>query len=330
MKPKEPILSVRDLTLTLDETGQHRVVVDALSLDIHKGQTVAIVGESGAGKSLTALAIMRLMPEPPAQIDSGRILFEGRDLVTLPEKEMQKVRGNRIAMIFQEPVTALNPVKPVGPQIGEGVRWHQRLDKRNTREQVLALMEMVGIPDPRRRYRSYPHQLSGGIRQRVMIAMALACRPQLLLADEPTSALDTTVQAQIVDLLSRLIRDLDMSVLLISHDLGVVAALADRVVVVHDGRVIEEGGVREILKDPLHPYTQALIDARPLKRDSFPGTAFASGGAVTTRAQNAVDKCPFGALCPMASDVCRKDPPLLTDVDTGRKVRCSMRESAHE
>jgi oligopeptide/dipeptide ABC transporter ATP-binding protein len=223
-------------------------------------------------------------------------------------------------MIFQEPSTSLNPLMPVGEQVGEGIRLHQQLDKRSVREQVLTLMETVGIPDPRRRYRSYPHQLSGGIRQRVVVATALSCRPDLLLADEPTSALDTTVQAQIVDLLSRLIRDLGMSVLLITHDLGVVAALADKVVVLLGGHAVEEGTTSQILSEPLHPYTQSLLAARVLSgRISRPSRV-----SVTdfTSAPDGTPKCPFIALCPNKKEVCRDTTPRLVDIGQGRKVRC--------
>lgn len=237
---------------------------------------------------------------------------------------MRKLRGDRIAMIFQEPVTSLNPVMPVGEQIGESIRIHLGLDKKSTRAQVLALMEMVGIPDPRRRYRSYPHQLSGGIRQRVMIAIALACRPDLLLADEPTSALDTTVQAQIVDLLARLIRDLGMSVLLITHDLAVVAAMADRVVVIHGGHVVEEGSPREILKDPLHPYTQILLTSRSQAQVTPVPVARPVGMDAAELQSPTSPQCPFAPHCPALNPRCAEGKPPLMDLGGGRKVRCTL------
>jgi oligopeptide/dipeptide ABC transporter ATP-binding protein len=322
MSREQPILSIRDLSIIIEDDSGVRTAVEKLSLDIERGQTLALVGESGAGKSLTALATLGILPTPPARVSSGAILFEEQNLLALPERAMRKLRGDRISMIFQEPITSLNPLMPVGEQIGEAMLIHQGLGKKNTREQVLALMEMTGIPDPRRRYRSYPHQLSGGIRQRVMIAMALSCRPKLLLADEPTSALDTTVQAQIVDLLSRLIRDLGMSVLLITHDLGVVAAMADRVIVVHDGRAVEEGAAREILKDPLHPYTRGLLAARPFSRDSVIASRI-TGSAIENIVEDSKKRgCRFASLCPIKTASCENEAPSLCTVAPGRKVRC--------
>ncbi len=323
MSREKPILAVHDLSVTIKDGLGVRKAVDGLSLRISRGQTLALFGESGSGKSLTALATLGILPTPPAQVIEGSIDFDGRNLLALSERELQKLRGDRIAMIFQEPNTSLNPLMPVGEQIGETIRLHQRLDRINAREQVLALMEMVGISDPKRRYRSFPHQLSGGIRQRVMIAMALSCRPELLLADEPTSALDTTVQAQIVDLLSRLIRDLGMSVLLITHDLGVVAAMADRVVVIHKGRVVEEGSVREILKDPMHPYTRALLASEPLFNPSSQTHHARSSVADHSSDRNAIG-CPFFSLCLNKIDLCLEQNPVLTDLGTGRKVRCPL------
>ncbi len=330
MSREPPILSIRDLSIVIEDDSGVRTAVDRLSLDIEKGQTLALVGESGAGKSLTALAALGILPTPPARVAAGSILFEDQDLLKMPERAMLKLRGDRISMIFQEPITSLNPLMPVGEQIGEAMLIHQGLGRKNTREQVLALMEMTGIPDPRRRYRSYPHQLSGGIRQRVMIAMALSCRPKLLLADEPTSALDTTVQAQIVDLLSRLIRDLGMSVLLITHDLGVVAAMADRVVVVHNGRVVEEGGVREILKDPLHPYTQALLAARPFSKDSEVASRLTGSVVQNVITYSDVAGCQFSAFCPIKTEACQNHAPNLASIAPGRKVRCIASPKRHD
>jgi oligopeptide/dipeptide ABC transporter ATP-binding protein len=327
MSREQPILAIRDLSIVIEDNLGLEKAVDNLSLEVKKGQTLALVGESGSGKTLTALATLGILPTPPAKITSGSIFFEEQDLLTLPERAMRKIRGDRISMIFQEPVTSLNPIMPVGIQIGEAIEIHQGLGRRNSREQVLALMEMVGIPDPRRRYRSYPHQLSGGIRQRVMIAMALSCRPKLLLADEPTSALDTTVQAQIVDLLSRLIRDLGMSVLLITHDLGVVAAMADRVVVVHKGRVIEEGTTREILKNPSHPYTSSLISARPVQGKTYPLANLENMHADGIENRDKTRGCPFAVLCPNKLKNCENETPSLTYLNDGRKVRCFARET---
>lgn len=330
MSRTKSILSIRELTISIENSFGTRIAVDRLSFDIERGRTVALVGDSGSGKSLIALATMGILPTPPARVSNGAIYFEETDLITLPERKMRALRGDRIAMIFQEPITSLNPLMPVGEQIAEAIRLHQGLEKRSTREQVVTLMEMMGIPDPRRRYRSYPHQLSGGVRQRVMIAMALSCRPDLLLADEPTSALDTTVQAQIIDLLSRLIRDLGMSVLLITHDLGVVAAMAHRVIVLYSGQVVEEGSAREILKDPLHPYTQALLAARPFTSDSAFRANRAFPGPDNLVSYNRSGGCPFAGFCRSTVERCKDETVGLVDFGTGRKVRClALQEQAH-
>ncbi|MCP4675384.1 MAG: ABC transporter ATP-binding protein [Deltaproteobacteria bacterium] len=325
----KPILSIQDLSVAIEDDSGSRIAINGLSLDVTRGQTLALVGESGSGKSLTAMATLGILPTPPAHVTGGSIIFDGMDLLALSEREMLRIRGDRMAMIFQEPVTSLNPVMPVGQQIGEAILLHQGLDKQSAREQVYALMELVGIPDPRRRYGSYPHQLSGGVRQRVVIAMALACRPDLLLADEPTSALDATVRAQIVDLLSRLIRDLGMSVLLITHDLGLVAAMAERVVVLHAGRVVEQGSAGEILKNPLHPYTQALLAARTFSRNTAPTSRLAGMGAVDPSSNIGADICPFASLCPDSTEACWERPTELVDVGHSRKVRCIMKDRRH-
>jgi oligopeptide/dipeptide ABC transporter ATP-binding protein len=241
-------------------------------------------------------------------------LFEGKELTVMREKELRSLRGNRMAMVFQEPTTSLNPLMAVGEQIGETLRLHQGIDRKNAKEQVLALMEIVGVPDPSRRYHALPSHLSGGMRQRIVIAMALVCRPSLLLADEPTSALDATVQMQIVDLLARLIRDLGMSVLLVSHDLGVIAALASRAVVLHRGLVIEEGSVRDILKKPLHPFSRSLVNARPLVRGK-PLPA-----ALVREAPGPF--CPFREGCELRQEQCANQTPRLLKLGDGRKVRC--------
>jgi oligopeptide/dipeptide ABC transporter ATP-binding protein len=323
-----PILAIRDLQVAIDAEGFSWNAVDGLSLTLTRGRTLALVGESGSGKTLTALAVLGLLPSPPARLAGGSIEFQGRDLTRLRDKEMQKVRGDRIAMIFQEPATSLNPLVPVGRQIAEAVRVHQGISESGAREQVLALMELVGIPDPRRRYRSYPHQLSGGMRQRIIIAMALSCRPDLLLADEPTTALDATVQAQIVDLLSRLIKDLRMSVILIAHDLSVVAAMADRVAVLYAGLLMEEGSVREVLKTPLHPYTRALVTASP--------TGTRRSGQVVLPLQGGLDpgarpgnSCLFAPRCPQAFAPCAAEAPPLVARQGGRIARCHLPEVTH-
>ncbi len=321
-----PILSISDLKVALSTDEGEIVAIEDLSFDVLRGETVALVGESGSGKTLAALSTMRLLP-PEARIVHGSIVFQGRDVLTLSENEMRKLRGDRMTMIFQEPSTSLNPLMQVGKQLAESLRIHQGQSRRAARDQVLALMELVGIPDPIRRYKSYPHQLSGGIRQRLIVAMALICRPDLVIADEPTSALDTTVQAQLVDLLSKLIRDLGMSVVLITHDLGVVAALADKVIVVHSGRILEEGSKRDVLTDPLHPYTRALLTARPLIRSGEHPQIGLSADPAQPRPGRIFGSCPFAELCPRRAADCTREPPRLVRLGPRRRVRCAHFDS---
>jgi peptide/nickel transport system ATP-binding protein len=325
-KKPRPILSIRDLTVVIEDESRRFKVLDGLSLDVPRGTTVAVVGESGSGKTIAALAVLNLLPRV-ARVTSGAVDFGGTDLLGLDDKAMCDIRGNRIGMIFQEPSTSLNPLMQVGRQIGESLKIHKGLGRAVTKEQVLALMEMVGIPDPRRRYRHYPHQLSGGVRQRVVIAMALACRPDLLLADEPTTALDATVQAQIIDLMARLIRDLRMSVLLITHDLGVVASLADRVAVLHAGIVVEEGPVRSILKSPRHPYTEALLEAGPTERTvaaRHSGLAHLRGSSPSS--EDTGRGCPLATTCRRGQEVCSLARPDLVTVGPEHRVRCLILE----
>lgn len=264
-----PALAIRDLVVEVRGGGGPRRVLDGLSLEVPRGAAVALVGESGSGKTLAALAVLGLLPRA-ATVRGGSVVFEGEELLGAGESRLRSIRGARIGMVFQEPRSALNPLKPVGPQIGEVLRLHKGLAAGIVREQVLSLMELVGIADPARRYRSFPHQLSSGLLQRVLVATAIACRPELLIADAPTSALDATVQAQILDLITRLRRDLRMSMLLITHDVGVVAALADSVAVLHGGRVVEAGDVRAILAAPSHPHARSLLGAGGAAR---PGAA---------------------------------------------------------
>jgi oligopeptide/dipeptide ABC transporter ATP-binding protein len=258
-----PLLEVRDLRVTFSTDAGVVQAVDGLSFDIRRGETLAIVGESGSGKSVTALSLLRLLDPIPGATRSGQVLLEGRDLLALDADAMRAVRGNRISMIFQEPMTSLNPVFTVGDQIAEAIVLHRRLPAAEARVEVIQLLRLVGIPAPERRVDEYPHQLSGGMRQRVMIAMALSCRPSLLIADEPTTALDVTVQAQILDLLSRLQAELGMSVLLITHDLGVVAEVAHRALVMYAGRVVEQADVASLFESPRHPYTAGLLESLP-------------------------------------------------------------------
>lgn len=260
-----PLLDVQHLTVVFDGVRSPVTAVTAvndLSFNIAAGETLGLVGESGSGKSVTAFSILRLL-QPPGRVASGRVLFEGRDLLSLPEREMRQVRGARISLIFQEPMTALNPVMRVGDQIAEAITVHDRTDRAAAWDCAAELLDAVHIPDARRRLRDYPHQLSGGMRQRVMIAIALACHPPLVIADEPTTALDVTIQAQVLDLLRELRARYDLALLLITHDFGVIAEMADRVAVMHNGSLVEEGPVRQILRAPVHDYTQRLLAAVP-------------------------------------------------------------------
>src|SRR6187397_596546 len=263
MNANEPLLSIRDLSIAFGRGTRESLAVDRISFDIGKGETVALVGESGSGKSITALSVMKLLPYPAAHHPSGSIKFKGRDLLPLSERDMRHVRGNDITIIFQEPMTSLNPLHTIEKQIGEILSLHQGLTGKAARARILDLLGQVGIPDPAGRLQSYPHQLSGGQRQRVMIAMALANEPDLLIADEPTTALDVTVQAQILKLLKDLQGRLGMAMLFITHDLGIVRKIADRVCVMKDGKIVEGNAVAEIFKSPQHPYTRALLAAEP-------------------------------------------------------------------
>jgi ABC-type dipeptide/oligopeptide/nickel transport system ATPase component len=259
-----PLLSVQDLTVVFDTDAAPIVAVNAISFSINSGETLGLVGESGSGKSITAFSILRLVP-PPGRITGGRVLFRERDLLSLSEREMREVRGAGISLIFQEPMTALNPVMTVGDQIAEALTVHGQASRSEAKARAIELLEAVRIPDAARRVRDYPHQLSGGMRQRVMIAIALACRPPLIIADEPTTALDVTIQAQVLDLMRDLKARFNLALLLITHDFGVIAEMADRVAVMYKGRIVEEGPVRQILRAPQHEYTRALLAAVPGK-----------------------------------------------------------------
>jgi oligopeptide/dipeptide ABC transporter ATP-binding protein len=320
----EPLLRIRDLrTYFVTDRGSGTArAVDGVSLDLYPGETLGVVGESGCGKTVLSLSILRLVPEPPGHIRPGSLIeFEGRNLLTLAPRDLRAVRGNRIAMIFQEPMTSLNPVLTIGDQVAEAAIVHQRLSRRAARSRAIELLRQVGIPEPEERTDHYPHQLSGGMRQRVMIAMALICHPQILIADEPTTALDVTIQAQILELLERLQRELGMAVLLITHDLGVVAGTTDRVVVMYAGQVVETAPTRDLFARPQHPYTEGLMESiprldRPRARlHSIPGsvpaaTAWPPG-------------CRFHPRCPYAWDKCRtEEPPLLETGTPGHTARC--------
>ena len=303
--------------------------VDGVSFTVEAGETVAIVGESGCGKSVTAGSVLRLIPEPPGKI-KGSIRFEGVDLLKLDERAMRDIRGNQISMVFQEPMTSLNPVLTVGRQIGETLRLHQGLGREAAERRVVEMLRLVGIAEPERRAREYPHQLSGGMRQRVMIAIALACNPKLLIADEPTTALDVTIQAQILDLMSELKQRVGAAIILITHDLGVVAEIAERVLVMYAGRKVEEAPVRELFRSPRHPYTQGLLGALPRLGSSLNEKAtrlVEIPGAVPSLKQR-IAGCVFASRCALAREVCRQVPPALELKAPGHLAACLFASKA--
>jgi oligopeptide/dipeptide ABC transporter ATP-binding protein len=305
------------------EAGTVRAV-DGVSLTVRKGETLGIVGESGCGKSVTALSILRLIPNPPGMIVGGNIFLEGRDLLQLPENEMRKVRGASISMIFQEPMTSLNPVFTVGDQIAEGIRLHQRLSKRESWNKAIEMLRVVRIPDPERRVGEYPHQMSGGMRQRVMIAMALSCNPHLLIADEPTTALDVTIQAQILELLNQLKAEMGMAVMLITHDLGVVADTAARVAVMYAGRLVEEAPVLELFTNPLHPYTQGLLNSIPRIEKSERRPRLLAIPGMVPDLLDLPQGCKFQARCLKIFEPCGGEEPELKTVGPEHRVRCYL------
>ncbi len=305
-----PVLEVRGLRTSFDTPRGRLPAVDRVDLELYAGETLGVVGESGCGKSVTALSILRLLPQPPAAIESGEILFEGRDLLGLSDEEMRGIRGNRIAMIFQEPMTCLNPVFRIGDQIGEALTVHRTMSRTERDARVIELLDLVGISEPRKRARAYPHQLSGGMRQRVMIAMALANDPAVLIADEPTTALDVTIQAQILALLEALKSRFAMAVLLITHDLGIVAESAERLAVLYAGRVVETGAVAEIFARPLHPYTAGLLAALP-SANTRPGDPLHVIAGRVPDLTARPSGCSFRERCPRALAVCAERDPAL-------------------
>ncbi|WP_426753066.1 ABC transporter ATP-binding protein [Myxococcus sp. Y35] len=322
---EELLLDVRGLTAELSlETGRVRAV-DGVSFSLPPGGTLGVVGESGCGKSLTALSLLRLAPAPPVRVVGGEVRFQGRDLLALPEPELRQVRGRQAAMIFQEPMTSLNPVFTVGEQIAEGVRLHLGASRAQARERAVEMLRQVGIPAPGERVDAYPHQLSGGMRQRVMIAMALACDPALLIADEPTTALDVTIQAQILDLLRRLQAERGMAVLLITHDLGVVAESCDAVVVMYAGRVVERAPVHALFARPAHPYTAGLLRSIPSRRGAHaPATRerLRAIPGMVPPLRSLPSGCAFRERCERALDVCAHVTPALTSPRAGQLAAC--------
>jgi len=322
--PATRLLDVEDLrTWFFTRDGVVRAV-DGVSFHVMPGETLAIVGESGCGKSVTALSLLRLVPSPPGRIVSGAIRFEGRDLLSLSEAEMRDIRGNQISMIFQEPMTSLNPVMTVGRQIGEILMLHQKVSRARARIRAVEMLRLVHIPEAERRIEQYPHQLSGGMRQRVMIAMALACNPKLLIADEPTTALDVTIQAQILDLMRELKQKIDAAIILITHDLGVVAEMAERVVVMYAGHKAEEAPVRALFRRPLHPYTKGLLGSVPrlgVASVQAPPRLVEIPGTVPSL-KEPIAGCPFAARCSFATDVCRHEMPAFEEKEAGHFAAC--------
>jgi oligopeptide transport system ATP-binding protein len=318
---QQPLLQVRNLTTRFNTERGRLTAVDQVSFDIAAGETVAIVGESGSGKSVTALSLMRLIPSPPGKIESGEAIFEGQDLFKLSEQGIRAVRGNKIAMIFQEPMSSLNPALTVGMQVAEPINLHRSAPWAKALDQAKELLGRVRIPDAASRLASYPHQYSGGMRQRVMIAMALACQPRLIIADEPTTALDVTVQAQILDLLKEITRETGSSLLLITHDLGVVARYADRVAVMYGGRIVETAPARELYKDSRHPYTLGLMASVP-RLDSAAGRPLVPIDGQPPDLAKLPPGCAFSPRCRIATDPCHAGRPPLIQVGNGHYKAC--------
>lgn len=320
----EVALSLENLQVEFKTFGGEVQAVRGVSLDLYKGETVAIVGESGCGKSVTANAIMGLIPQPPGRIKAGKVVFKGRDLTKLRKAELRKIQGVDISMIFQDPMTALNPTLRIGEQLTEGLRTHRKISKSEAKKKAIEMLDLVGISNPEERLKQYPHQFSGGMRQRIVIAIALICEPELLIADEPTTALDVTIQAQILELFEEIQAKTGVSIILITHDLGVVAKIADRIAVMYAGKVIEVGDKREIFYTPQHPYTQGLLNSVPrldLKEeelqpiDGTPPDLFSPPTG-----------CPFAARCPFAMDVCERVYPETTMLTSQHEVDCWLQD----
>ena len=322
MASQKPLLRTEDLKVYFYGRDKISQAVDGVSYHIHAGETVCLVGESGCGKTVSALAALGLIPSPPGKIVGGRILFKGTDILSLDEAAMQKIRGNQISMVFQEPLTSLNPVFTIGDQIGEAIRTHETVSQDELDGRCVQLLRDMGIPSPEQRLRDYPHQLSGGQRQRVMIAMALACNPDLMIADEPTTALDVTVQAQILNLLKSVQEKASMAVLYITHDLGVVSGIADRVYVMYAGLIVEEGNTRQVFGNAVHPYTMGLLASLPDRKKrgdrlhNIPGT-------VPNPAYKP-DGCPFHPRCSHAVETCKTVEPEMIPLEEGHRCRCPV------
>jgi len=325
-----PVLDVKQLQTTFFSAEGEIPAVDQISFSVNKGEILGIVGESGCGKSVTSLSIMKLIPQPPGKITKGEIWLDGENLVQASEKRMREIRGNEVAMIFQEPMTSLNPLFTIGNQLIEGIRIHKKVSKKEARTDAINMLKLVGLPRAEQIIDEYPHQLSGGMRQRVMIAMALSCHPRLLIADEPTTALDVTIQAQILSLMKDLNEKLDTAIVMITHDLGVVADLCQRVIVMYAGKIVEEAEVRDLFKNPKHPYTVGLLQSVPDVRESkdrlysIPGNVPKPGSVL--------QGCRFAARCEKAHDRCYMEDPKLYKLENGQSVRCFLHEGvvAHD
>lgn len=315
-----PLLKIENLQTYFYTDAGTIPAVDGISLEVKHGETVAIVGESGSGKSISALSILRLIPSPPGKIVGGRILFDGQDLLSKSEKEMRDIRGNRISMIFQEPMTSLNPVFRVGYQISESLIRHRGMSKKEAQQKAVEMLRITGIPAPEKRINDFPHQLSGGMRQRVMIAMALACQPELLIADEPTTALDVTIQAQILELMMELKEQFQTAIIMITHDLAVVAETADRAVVMYCGKVAEESPVDKLLLEPLHPYTEGLLNSIPRLQGQQERLYMIEG--MVPGLHDLPHGCYFHPRCPYVMDICRREQPPMTTQQENRRVAC--------
>jgi peptide/nickel transport system ATP-binding protein len=314
-----PLLEIKGLSTQFQFPGGVLRAVDSVDLTLEPGETLALVGESGCGKSITAASIMRLVP-PPGRVVAGKVLFKGVDLLQLSEDEMRGIRGNQIAMVFQDPMTSLNPVFTIGHQVAEGLRIHRGLTREQAESGAVEILSLVGIPAPRERIRDYPHQLSGGMRQRVMIAMALACRPELIIADEPTTALDVTIQAQILELLDRLKEETRMGLILITHNLGIVAERAHRTAIMYAGQIVEMAQTDELFENPLHPYTRGLLASLPEFAEPGQRLATISGGVPDLKTELA--GCPFRERCPICDQNCATHKPGMNEAGKGHQVRC--------
>ncbi|MEK3856657.1 ABC transporter ATP-binding protein [Cytobacillus sp. FSL H8-0458] len=320
----EKVLEVKDLHVTFTTYGGEVQAVRGVSFDLFKGETLAIVGESGCGKSVTSQSIMRLIPSPPGRIADGAVLFKGKDLTKLKESEMRDIRGADISMIFQDPMTALNPTITIGEQIIEGIMQHETVSRQGARKKALDMLNLVGIPNPSERLKHYPHQFSGGMRQRIVIAMALVCEPEVLIADEPTTALDVTIQAQILDLFKDIQKKTGVSIIIITHDLGVVAQVADRIAVMYAGKIVEAGERREIFYNPQHPYTKGLLNSVP--RLDLDGADLIPIGGSPPDLFAPPAGCPFAARCGYTMEVCDRVYPYKTHLSRDHHVDCWLQD----